>query len=309
MNEETEILTTQDEEIQVTEDIRDTIGDALQEAEPVSETTEEQEAPAEPEYVAKFNGYKPEEAETLRKLPVDVQKIIDAREEKFHSGIEAYKGRAEFAKNIERTLAADRDLLAQGGMSSEQYINALVMGERQLRSEDYSVRVQALHSIAKSYGIELGDLQRMPFDPARHQLQQENLTYKQQIENERYSQESESESHIVEFIDDFRSKNEHFDAVYPQVLELLNSGIVKGNTPEERLQSAYDKALRLNDDIYNQQQSAKIEQDNKLKADAAAKKAKAANVFVKGAPTGVTKKQTPNTTEDALYDAFASLGL
>jgi hypothetical protein len=103
MNEETEILTTQDEEQTVAEDIRETIGDALQEAEPASATTEETEAPAEPEYTAKFNGYKPEEAEVLKKLPVDVQKIIDAREEKFHSGIEGYRERAEFAKTIEHT--------------------------------------------------------------------------------------------------------------------------------------------------------------------------------------------------------------
>ena len=309
MSEEPEILIAQDEETPVIEDIRDSIGDALQEVDPSLEMAADPKVESEPEYVAKFNGYRPEEAETLRKLPADVQKIIDAREEKFHSGIEGYREKAEFAKNIQRTLAADKDLFEKGGLSQEQYVNLLVMGDRQLRSDDYSVRVQALHSIAKSYGIRLGDLERMPFDSARHQLQQENLTYKQQIENDRYSQESESESKIVDFIDDFRGKNEHFDAVYPQVLELLNSGIAKGDTPEERLQSAYDKAVRLNDDIYNRQQSARVEQESKLKADAAAKKAKAASVFVKGAPTGATKKITPNTTEDALHDAFASLGL
>jgi hypothetical protein len=309
MNEETEILTTQDEEQTVAEDIRETIGDALQEAEPASATTEETEAPAEPEYTAKFNGYKPEEAEVLKKLPVDVQKIIDAREEKFHSGIEGYRERAEFAKTIERTLAPEKELFQNGGMSSEQYINALVLGERQLRSNDYATRVQALHSIANSYGISLDDLMRMPFDQRAHQLQQENLTYKQQIDDQRYSQESESESRIVDYIDEFRSNNQYFDEVYPQILELLNSGLIAGDTPEDRLKTAYDKALRLNDEVYNKLQTSQTEQQNRIKADQAAKKAREASVFVKGAPTGATRKSTPQTTEEALYNAFESLGL
>jgi hypothetical protein len=120
-------------------------------------------------------------------------------------------------------------------------------------------------------------------------------------------QEAQEES-ILSYIDEFRQKNEYFDELSDEITALLQTGLIKGDTPEERLQAAYDKAKRLNDNIQGKIQLKQTELQDKLKADRAAKAAKAANVSVKGSPTGTLKKQTPQTTEEATAAAFEALG-
>jgi hypothetical protein len=305
MSEENEIINTDDEN----EDIRTEIGDALTQADTEQETGPEAEVVQEEEYNAKFGGYKPEDVEVLKTLPVDVQKLIDAREDRFLKGIAGNKELKSFVSGIEKTLAPDREFLESNNIEPDKWVNSLINGERQLRSPDPMTRVQALHAIAKNYGIPLDVLNQVPFDERSHKLQLERDQYKAQIEAQGMTEQEAQEESILSYIEEFRQKNEYFDELSDEITALLQAGIAKGNTPEERLQAAYDKAIRINDDIHSKIQSKQTDLQNKLNADKAAKAAKAANVSVKGSPTGSLKRQAPQTTEEATAAAFEALGL
>jgi hypothetical protein len=304
MSDENEIINTDEED----NDIRTEIGDALQKADTEPETGSAPETIQE-EYNAKFGGYKPEDVEVLKTLPVDVQKLIDAREESFLKGMAGNKELKSFVTGIERSLAPDREFLQSNNIAPDQWVNSLIAGERQLRSQDPMTRVQAFHALAKNYGIPLDVLNQVPFDERSHKLQLERDQYKQQIETQGMTEQEAQQEIILSYIDEFRQKNEYFDELSDEITALLQAGIAKGDTPEERLQAAYDKALRINDNIQGKIQLKQTELQEKLKADKAAKAAKSANVSVKGSPTGSLKKQTPKTTEEATAAAFEALGL
>lgn len=310
MDIENEELLTQDDETVDSESIETQLREALQEADPGSVEQEAQEHEPEAEsYKAEFDGYSEDQKALLATIPPDIQKIIDDRAAKFHNGIEKYKSESEFARTIDRVLSPDKEALERVGLTKDQYLTNLVNTERQLRSSDPMTKLQALHAIAIDYGIDLNVATQVPFDQRAYQIERENIRYKDQIAAQEYNEHHSSAEQLEELIDNFRAGHEHFDELGDEIFKLLQNGLVSGDTPEQRLADAYDKAARLNDNVY-QKISAKTQiQQQAVKANTAAQAAKKTAVQVKGAPVGVVKTGKVDTVQDAVYSAFDALGM
>jgi hypothetical protein len=309
---EDESLTTQEEVIQQEQpvDIKETIAKQLEEADKEPEKVEEPETKEEPpaeEYKAKLNGYDNQAREVLSKLPADVQKIIDAREEKFHKGIEGYKQAANFAQNVGKILAPDVQYLQQYNITPDQFLTRLVTAERQLRSNDPRVKLNAAHAIMQDYGVDLGMLTQTQYDPKLQQLQNENMHYRSYLEQAQASRQSAEVDQAREMISEFGQSREFFDQLKPVMADLLDKGLAT------TLDEAYAKAIRLDETVFQQYQAKQLEELKKqdsLKANQAAQAAKAAAVSVRGgSPSGISHAQTPANTQEAVRFAMEQLGL
>lgn len=275
--------------------------------EPNIDEKKESQEPEQEVYNAKFSGYTNEERKELVGLPVNVQKIIDGREEKFFNGIGQYKEKANNWTNIEKILAPDREYLTQNNATPDQFITRMVNIERQLRSDDLTTRVQALQGVASMYGVDLNALTQTQFDPGRFNLQQEHQLYRQQIEAQKYSEQSTEAEKIMETIVEFSKTHEHFDALKPIMGDLLDKGIAT------TLEDAYDKASRLDNSVFEKIQASKLDELKKqeaIKANEQAQKAKGAAASVKtGSPAGKSSYSGGNTMRDAVEAAFAQHGI
>lgn len=322
MNEDDELI-TQSEEAEPVEtgevDIKDTIAEQLDKAEqtateekPAIEANKEEaetqpEAEAQEEYKPRFNGYTNHEREVLAKLPADVQKIIDAREEKFHRGVDQFRGGYQAAQAISKTLAPDAQLLQQYNITPVEWINRLVTAERQLRTSDPATKLRTLQGLANDYGIDLQHVSQVPFDQTAYQLQQHNQALQQRLELAQASTQSAEVAQAVEFINEFGASHEYFDELRPIMADLLDKGLAGD------LNEAYEKAKRLEPTVFEKWQNSQFErkqQEQAERANQAAKTAKAAAVSLKGgAPIGRSSLPTPATTQDAVRQAMEQLGL
>lgn len=324
------------EEIEATQpenepDIRDVISDAIDQIEQPEQETEEQKAerlrdekgrfapkasepetqpeaaPEEPAYQPKLNGYTAEAREVLSKLPPDVQKLIDEREEKFHRGIDVYRDKAQFADQVNKIISQDADYLRQYNVTPDQFLSRLVSVERQLRSNDPRVRIQALQGIAHDYGIKPEVLSQVPFDPYAYQLQQQNQFYRDQIEQTRASTQMAEVEQIKGTLAEFAQSHPYFDDVRTIMADLIDKGLASD------IEEAYAKAIRFDDNVFQKYQASQLEEMKRQeleKANQAAKAAKAVNVQVKsGSPAGISRPGTYDTVHDAAKAAFEQLGL
>lgn len=272
---------------------------AKQEEEQAQPETEEQ-------YQARLNGYSKEEREVLAKLPPDVQKIIDAREEKFHRGIDPYRSSHAFAQNIAKNLAPDAQFLQQYNITPADWIDRLVTTERQLRTGDAATKLRLIQGLANDYGIDLQHISQVPFDPNAYQMQQRLQEYERKLQNHQASTQSAEVAQAAEYIQQFGANREYFDQLRPVMADLLDKGLATD------LNEAYEKAIRLDNGVFEKWQAAQLEQRQRQeleRANHAAKTAKAAAVSVKsGAPLGRTALPEPANTRDAVAQAFAQHG-
>jgi hypothetical protein len=308
MNKEAENQSTEEEL-----STADIIGDALDAAEIVTQEPEqnvdvtaktEEEQEQEPEYEPRLAGYKAEQREVLKSLPSDVLKIIDGREQSFFDGIEKYKQKAELSERFNNILAPDAEIMQQFGYTPEAYVAKLTGVERQLRAQDPITRVRALQGIMQDYGIDQSWLTQVAFDPHAYALQNKVVQYETERQLSQASTQTAETEQIFQSIEEFAQTHEHFESVKTVMGKLLETGQATD------LESAYAKAVRLDDNLFQNFQTKQFEELKKaenLKANQAAKAAKSAAVQVKGAPTKAPQT-APAKTEDAVRAAMDALG-
>ena len=123
---------------------------------------------------------------------------------------------------------------------------------------------------------------------------------------QQWKQEKEAESSKIMNgeIDSFSQKKEYFEELRPAMIQLLQGGMA--NTLDE----AYDKALRLDADLYDRQTQAQQASVNVQKigmVDKAAKAARAAAVSVKSSTPGVATTTKAQDRRSMLAEQFANL--
>ena len=253
-----------------------------------------------------FSAWKKEAQEKLSGLPPEVQELIIEREGQFHKGIEKYKSEAHLARNIEKAIAPHKDYMLQLGVTPEIAFANLLQTERTLRTGSKEQKAALFRQLAHDYQIDASEVAQMPFDPQMHQLQSELAQLRNQMGSTQASQQSAEVGQIEQTIEQFAQSHEYFDDVKLHMADLLDKGFATD------LDDAYTKAVRLNDDVFSKFQATQFENSKRqeaLKADQAAKAAKAAAVSVRGAPTGATHNPTPSTTEEAVRMAMRQHGL
>lgn len=251
-----------------------------------------------------FAAWKKPAQEALSQLPPETQQYIVEREQQFHKGIQQYKEDAQKGRSLGNALAPHMEYLNKLQVAPEVAVSKLIETERKLRTSDPETKAKEFVRLAHDYGIDLNSLTSVPFDPYHHNLEQQLAQQQQQLAQLSQSRQMAEEAQLGQTIEQFAQSHEHFDEVRETMADLLDKGFATD------LNDAYAKAVRLNDDVFSRVSTQPTQQANPLqRANEAAKAAKASAVSVKGSPTGVTRAPEPKTTEEAVRQAMAQLGL
>jgi hypothetical protein len=168
------------------------------------------------------------------------------REDDYKKGVSTYRQEAEHAKTLRSAIEPYMGDLQRKNVKPEEYISALARADQMLTHAPYEQKVQMFNQLAQSYGINLGG-QVQPQDQLAHQL----YTVNQEVATIKQRYEQEEQSRLYSEIEKVRSNAEkfpHFDEVREDMAQLLENGIAKD------LETAYTKAIRLNEDVWQKEQ-------------------------------------------------------
>jgi hypothetical protein len=242
--------------------------DSDQESELVAEASDANKEPEvkrpttwKKEYVdvwEKMKGGKPlNEAEFVK-----FAEYANQREAEYKKGVSAYKGEADNARQLTEAIGQFAPELQAQGIHPVAWINNLGRAHMILSKAPYDQKVQMFHRLANDYGIQLNsDSLQMPeqayVDPYQQQLMQQLQATQQQVQHLSAIRDQEENARLSNEINRVSSDRErfpHFEMVREDMAQLLERGLAQD------LESAYAKAVRMNDEAY------KLEQDKLLRS-------------------------------------------
>jgi hypothetical protein len=204
------------------------------------------------------------------------------RESEYKKGVSTYKAEADRAKSYENAIAPYAQDLQRRGIQPTQYIENLVRAEQILTNAPYQQKVQVFQKLAQDYGIQLnGNGQATQLDPYTQQLMNQLNMVNQEVSSIKGRFAQEENQRLMGEIERVRSNVEqfpHFDVVREEMAQLLELG------KAQDLETAYRKAVRMNDDVWE------LEQDRLLKN--SKQSAAKAQQVAKAKATAVSPKST-----------------
>lgn len=262
-------------------------------AEPVAAAPEVKPRPAAP------HSWKPEHRAKWDTLDPEIASYINQREEETARGVEPLKG---VWKEVQPYL----DQIRGRGMTPEYVVADLMRTYNTLANADPQTKAQTLRNIARAVGVDLSVEQQpqQQIDPSVAALQQQVQGIGQTVMSWHQQQQANQQAALNREIDQFRASHEHFDALQDTMARLMNAGEASD------LDSAYTKAMRLHDDIWQRQQASQREADEakrREEANRAAKAARANTVSTRTATPGSVAATAGVATgrRAALEEAFA----
>ena len=217
-----------------------------------------------------------------------LQEYAYKREEEMRAGIEPLRSKAQFADQMNEAMQPYMQTIQGLGIDAPRAVRALMEADHVLRNSPPDQKRAYLANLARSYGINLGEVdpnsQGGPIDPNYYALQNELNNIRGEMNNQKQQQEQAENQSLLGEINNFAGKAEYFEEARPVMIQLLQSGVAG------TLEEAYEKAIRLNDDIFSQTQQ-------RSQADAAAQKSSSANRAAKAAKAAAVsvKSSTPGT--------------
>jgi hypothetical protein len=201
------------------------------------------------------------------------------RESEYKKGVSTYKAEADRAKSYENAIAPYAQDLQRRNIQPTQYIENLVRAEQILSNAPYDQKVQVFQKLAADYGIQLNGGQVTQLDPYTQQLMNQLNMVNQEVSSIKGRFAQEENQRLMGEIERVRSNVEkfpHFDVVREEMAQLLELG------KAQDLETAYKKAVRMNDDVWEleqerllntaKQQASKAQQVAKAKAAAVSPK-------------------------------------
>lgn len=245
------------------------------------------EAPEEPVWKRPPQSWKKEYHDAWQKADPRLQEYAYQREEQMRAGIEPIRAKAEFADRMNEVLEPYMPTIRGLGIEAPQAVKALMEADNILRNSDPQSKLNYFHSLARSYGIDLSaqgqTAPQATVDPNFVALQNELIKIRGEVTGWKQAQEEQANAVLLNEVSQFATKAEHFEAARPTMIQLLQSGVAT------TLEDAYNKALRLDEELFAQQQQAtqaRALAERKASADRAAKAARAAAVSVRGSTPG-----------------------
>ena len=279
-----------------------TDNDSVQEKELVAEASdvpqEEVKRPTtwKKEYVDVWN--KMQEGKPLDKAEfVKFAEYANQREAEYKKGVSAYKAEADNARQLTDAIGPFIPELQKHGIHPAAWINNLGRAHYTLANGTYDQKIQAFNRLAQDYGIQLNsDSLQMPeqayVDPYQQQLMQQLQATQQQVQQLSAIREQEENARLSSEISRVSSNKErfpHFEMVREDMAQLLERGLAQD------LESAYAKAVRMNDEAY------KLEQDKLLKS--VGSQASKAQQVAKAKATAVSPKSVTPSGQVSKVDA------
>jgi hypothetical protein len=282
------------------------------------EASAEQDSTEEPELVAEASDvpdeeikrpttWKKEYVEVWNKMqegkPLDKAEFAkfaeyaNQRESEYKKGVSAYKAEADNARQLTEAIGPFVPELQAQGIHPVAWINNLGRAHMILSKAPYDQKVQMFHRLAADYGIQLNsDSLQMPeqayVDPYQQQLMQQLQATQQQVQQLSAIREQEENARLTQEISRVSSNKvafPHFEMVREDMAQLLERGLAQD------LESAYAKAVRMNDEAY------KLEQEKLLKS--AGNQASKAQQVAKAKATAVSPKSVTPSGQLSKADA------
>jgi hypothetical protein len=213
------------------------------------------------EYVDVWN--KMQEGKPLDKAEfAKFAEYANQREAEYKKGVSTYKAEADNARVLTEAIGPFIPELQAQGIHPAAWINNLGRAHVMLTKAPYEQKVQMFHRLAQDYGIQLNsDSLQMPeqayVDPYQQQLMQQLQATQQQVQQLSAIREQEENARLTQEINRVSSDRErfpHFEMVREDMAQLLERGLAPN------LETAYAKAVRMNDEAY------KLEQEKLLKS-------------------------------------------
>ncbi len=266
-------------------------------------------APEEPKWKKPPQSWKKELADHWGKMePASVEKILQTvheREEQMRAGIEPARQKAVQYDKIAQVVQPYEQTIRGLGIDVPTAIKGLMQADHILRSSPPDQKRAYLLQLAQSYGVQLGDVSNQP--PVNQDvftLKNEIMQIRGAIDADKRAKEEAEQANLLSEIQKFATKAEHFEDAKPTMIQLLQSGVATD------LQDAYDKAIRLNDDLFQSHQAAlqaKAEQEKKASKDQAAKVARSAAVSVRSSAPGTHTASKAQDRRSKLAEQFGEL--
>lgn len=246
-----------------------------------------------------------EEARSL--LQYNVQ-----RENEFKKGVSAYKAEADNARVLTEAISPFVPELQKNGIHPAAWINNLGRAHMILSQAPYQQKVELFNKLAQDYGIDLnssysGENTTQYQDPQAFALQQQIQQLQQQVQQVGSWKEQQEQGVLMNEIQRFSSdadKHPHFEAVREQMAQLLENGLAND------LETAYAKAVRLNDEVWQTEQNRLLQNATKQATQAQrVAKAKAAAVSPKSVtPNSQGSQGSAKDRRSILAEQMGELG-
>ena len=204
------------------------------------------------------------------------------RESEYKKGVSTYKAEADRARELENAIAPFQQEFSQQGISPAAWINNLGRAHMILSKSDPAQKMQVFQRLAQDYGIQLnneGQFVQPQVDAYTQQLMNQLNQVNQEVSSIKGRFAQEENQRLMSEIERVRSNVEkfpHFDVVREEMAQLLELG------KAQDLETAYKKAVRMNDDVWEleqerllntaKQQASKAQQVAKAKAAAVSPK-------------------------------------
>lgn len=250
--------------------------------------------------------------EVWQKADPKMQEYAWQREEQMRAGVEPLLSKAQFADAMQEAIQPYMNTIQGLGLQPEKAVAALMEADHKLRTSDPQTKMQYFMQLAQSYGINLGAMQPQApgaapmqttgIDPMVYQLQNELNQVRGEVMGWKQQQEMVENQTLLNEINQFSLKAEHFEDVRPTMIQLLQSGVA------QTLDEAYDKAIRLDPTLFEQTlkaQQAEAAAKQAKEANRVAKTARAAAVSVRSATPGANTAPKAANRRALLEDAFA----
>jgi hypothetical protein len=208
------------------------------------------------------------------------------RESEYKKGVSAYKAEADNSRALREAIEPFIPELQANNIHPAAWINNLGRAHLVLAKGTPEQKVQMFNKLAQDYGITLnnGEIAPMQVDPYQQQLMQQLQAMNQEVSTIKSRYEQEEQQRLMNEINRVAQdveKYPHFEELRDQMAQLLENGLASD------LETAYAKAVRLNDDVWQQEQ-------NRLLSQAKAEAAKAQKVAKAKAAAVSPKSVTPN---------------
>lgn len=229
---------------------------------------------------------------------------IVRREADYEKGIAQYKTEAQQAKEVLQEFEPYQWILKNEGATPKTAIGPLLQTAAIFRTGSPAQKAQSIVGIMRQFAIPMehvqqmlsGNMQQPQADPVS-QIAQRVQQMEQSWAQQQQATAQQAEQRSLTVIQKFATEHPHFDALQDRILSLLQApqilGDISAMTEAEKLQVAYDTAIRLDPALSAQ---ALAPQQAAHQAMQGVNKAKSAAIQVTGAPgsavTGSANKIT-----------------
>ena len=253
-------------------------------------------------------------AQNQQLTPEESKKFLNyvavQRENEFKSGVSAYKREADNARSLIEAISPFVPELQKQNIHPAAWINNLGRAHMILSQAPMPQKIDMFQKLAADYGIQFNpseqqygqEQQYAPIDPYAQQLYQQLQAMNQEVSTLKGRYEQEDNQRLMSEINRVAQDTErfpHFEAVREQMAQLLENNLA----PD--LETAYAKAVRLQDDVWQLEQNRLLNQAKQTQSkQQQVAKAKATAVSPKSVtPNGMVASGDKNKDRRAMLES------